>query len=895
MKNVRRLLAIILCVSVVFCSFGLVSVSASGGTFTQSDYEPGSPSVIYGLFSNNGTKAMLRLSWINPKADTLQSIKIYRGIELITTISNPTPGEVVEYTDKGTDDAGLTSGSFYTYRLVYNFSDRQTEVQLTEKAVAGYNEYVLRKSNSSTKKSKVYVAGSTDNMPGYSHKIVNEDGGYLQMSANVSADNTAWKRLLFAIGDLNTTTASTNYDVKITYKSDSDFNLGAFDFKKNTNWTELTKQVTSNTKGEIILYTDWVNSFYNLCIKSVEVYTIPAEGNEATMVDSWDCSIYNKKPEAVGNISTTLVNNNLTFDIRSSKSWWWNNGNDGNAHVVNYYNIYEVIGGERFLRAQLCRTVDTQTNVTGVLKNVSDGKHVYEITCSDFIGLESPAKTVSVTVMPYEPKNVTAIQQTAKGTDVGINVSWINPVATTLSKVSVYELDTATGEETLLSDKLDITPGKTVKYTDTGLTSNSTHTYRVQFDFTDHKSVEAYTSAMAANGVRRHIITNINNKVFSVLYDGTFSSVPGVVNKVTADGSNHYLDFRANIDAASNERAPIFITLDSAMDGSSTYTLSFKVKSENTENFDVYTGTFEDGNRKVTDYEIPASDNWTTVSCDVFAPWRAGSLFIVFKDTVEGLCIDDIKFTKKNDESTVLASKDFEDLGLKTPTATEPTFPMPAGGATAVAADGAATLHIAPTVSWWHAATDFKENFARTANCYNIYEDVNGIKVLRAKLTKPGVSDAIPSVKLSNLTNGKEYTYYVTSETNDGVVESEPITVKVTPQGSITVSEFALKGADGNPAANIAPGGVYSASVTVGNTTDKAVPAQMIVAVYDGNELKAAYLATAKNVETGAQETIIVENVTIPNDASDNVSLRCFLWDNLNTLTPLRDKATFTK
>lgn len=899
MRKVKRLMAIILCLSLVFCTLGFVSVSASDSAASETDYEPGNPNAIFENFTENSiAKAAIRLSWVNPKASTLEKVEIYgdntyganKFDTLIGTVSNPTPGAVSDYVVKSLGSADLVHKNHYTYRLVYVFEDKQTEVYVSSKAVTNYLDRPLRAAADKTR-SAVTIAASMDNMPGITQQFVKDaDGTYfVKLSANVSATNTSYRYLKFFIGGSNVTKANTKYNVTFKYKSDSDFILGVFDFKKNTSWTDITKEVTTNANGVAIFTADWVSSFYNLCIKSVKIETIPGENETATVVDSYDCSVNNIMPEKVGNITTTLTNNDLSFNIGASDSWWWATGNDGIGHVANYYNIYEVIGGEKFLRARLARNEMSTTNIPVTLHNVSDGSHTYEITCSTESGLESEAKTVSVTVLPYEPKNVTAIRKSGAGT-AGINVSWINPVTTTLSKVSIYEVDTATGTETLLSGEggLDKTPGKTVKYAHDNLTASSAHTYRVQFDYTDHKSVEVYTSAIVATGEMRNMITNANSKQFCIFNSNTTTSNPGTINKVIADGNNHYLDFRSNI-ADSSESAWIYIMLNSSMEGNTKYTLSFKAKSVAEEKFNVHVGT-QSGNQRATDVVIPESDKWTEVTSTISAPWTPDSLFLEFKDTVEGLCIDDVKFYKTSAAKTVLMQQDFEKIGLKSNAA----FPEKVGGVLANSSAGAATMTISPSNSWNVQADGFNENIARTAIYYNIYEDVNGIKVLRAKLIRAAFNDSIPNVTLKGLTNGKTYTYYVTCEDDKGVLESEPCTVTVTPQGGLVVSDFALKDAESSTATTIAAGKTYSVSVKVDNSTGRPTGAQMLVAVYNGSELINAYTSTAENVGGSDSKTLEIKNIAIPENAGDKTELKCFVWDNLTSLTPLCDATPYT-
>ena len=150
----------------------------------------------------------------------------------------------------------------------------------------------------------------------------------------------------------------------------------------------------------------------------------------------------------------------------------------------------------------------------------------------------------------------------------------------------------------------------------------------------------------------------------------------------------------------------------------------------------------------------------------------------------------------------------------------------------------------------------------------------------------------VPSIKLKGLTNGKLYTYYVTCEDDKGVLESEPFTVIVTPQGSLDFSEFTLKDANG-AASVIKAGGNYSVSINVDNNAEKSADVLMLAAVYDNGELKALYQTESKSVAVEDNAKFEITDIQVPSEVSDKAELKCFVWNGLNSLKPLRSAMTF--
>lgn len=894
MKNVKRLIGIILTLSMCLCCFGSLGVTASEAV-TQESYEPGKPMAIWDLFTDesNANKAGIRLAWVNPTASTLKSIKVYgdstygenKFDTLLTTIENPVAGAVEEYFVKGADDAGLTTAAdtnnWHTFRVVFDFGDRTTDVLLSSRATGGYDERILRAGTGT--QSKVYITGWLSHMPVFDQVIENNGTDtYLKIN-NLAKTNDRQLNLAVGAGKL---TDGTSYNVKISYKSKTAFSWGGFNFAAADDWTTAEQTMTATGNG-VVLQTYGISSFTDFCIKSIEVYTIPAEGEDAVLADSYEVGASSHATadiSAVGGVTTSLLGNELSFNITASPTWVWQE--DGSVwRPVNRYNIYEVINGVRYLRAGLAKVKNGISAIPVTLHNVPDGVHKYEITCSTEIGRESEAKSIKVTVLPYEPKNAGAIKGTTAAENK-INVSWINPSATSLSKVSVYGIDPETGVSALLSDSLDTTPNKVVEYMDT-LSEAGLKNYRILFEYSDgHQPVEVYVAGETSTATEvRRTLTKAPAEISSYTARDMTTNVPVTSFKLEEENGNHYIKYTTNIADGSDEKTSLYFVLDTKFDGDwqNNYTLKFKAKSENEVKFDIYGGEYADNNNlRSQNNVIPASDEWTELSYTVTHYWQAGNIFLGFKGAVEGLCIDDVTLTHPN--GTKHLERDFES-NINTAFITPPT------GAVAKGKSGAAELNIAQSEAWYVGAADASDSVTRIANRYNIYEDVNGTRVLRATVAKPKLEVAIPTVTLSGLTNEKTYTYYVTCADNNGTIESAPVSVTVTPTDKLKVSDFGLYQGSSTKT-KIKANMKYAVKVSVVNGTAASQDAQLILAYYEDGALKSVVKSDKQTITSGGSYDFS-EDVAIPSTAGDTSELKCFIWNAIDGLTPLNAAGSY--
>lgn len=488
----------------------------------------------------------------------------------------------------------------------------------------------------------------------------------------------------------------------------------------------------------------------------------------------------------------------------------------------------------------------------------------------------------------YEPKNVIAVQNSSSQTEnIGVNVSWVNPSAETLSEVTVYEHGDD-GTDTLLSSE-DAIPGKVCEYRHTGLNTGIFKTYKVRFDFSDHSPVEVYTTGLSGKGAFTNLVSNVKNpdvnfmQRFGISY-GDGGLIPGVINKVTAEGSNHFLDFRANIVEGSSAKAVILFELDNKMEANKNQVLSFKYKSATDVTCDIYIGTQESGNKKST-MTIPASKEWKTFSHTFYANWAAERVFLEFGTSVECLCLDDITLYKEEDETAVAAKRDFEYSNLactKGPKSVTITPDV-----------NSAVINIGSSDDWYISADDAPDGVSRVVNYYNIYEVRNGKRIFRARLARTELNAPIPEIKIGNLKNGKKYLYEITCEDSKGVYESAAyVSAGVTPSEPYVISDFVMTNSSGTTD-EILLDSEYSASI---NITNNSVPttACLIVGLYSGNTLVGTYMSQNCAVGTGESKTLKIDNIDLSLLTGSNAYVKCFLFKDLSDIVPLKEAVRYS-
>lgn len=521
-----------------------------------------------------------------------------------------------------------------------------------------------------------------------------------------------------------------------------------------------------------------------------------------------------------------------------------------------------------------------QTELKELRSDKAAGSAVTLSACEPvMIEIQESEKTAS-----YEPKNVMAIQ--ASNTTAGVTMSWINPTAETLSKVSVYDYS-EDGNDTLLSDALSTAAGAVVQYRHTGLTNGSWKMYRIHFDFSDGEETDVFTSAHAKKSEYQAFIDNTNNKRFGINYSEV-PNIPASINKIRTEGTNHYLDFRTNIAEGSGEQAVMVFTLDDKMTANERHKLTFKSKSETEFKCDLYIGTTEIGNKKYR-MTVPRSDEWAVQTVEFDVNWAAERLFLIFPETVEGWSVDDLKF-EVSETGEVLGSKDFEYYTAKYPAPLD--YPKAIRRANATPYTNSAVIEVDdPSPTWWDSAADAPGGIARVINFYNVYEVSGSERIFRARIPKATLENPLPKLRLTGLTEGKCYTYELTCEDFGGIFESAPVEVSVVPAESYTTSSYSFT-SGGETGGGVLYGRNYTAGVTL-SAKSEAMTAQLAVGIYDGGVLQRLLVSDKISVEKGETGTAAVNGVDLSAYTGDDLFVKCFLFEDIEGLKPLKEMKKF--
>jgi len=388
--------------------------------------------------------------------------------------------------------------------------------------------------------------------------------------------------------------------------------------------------------------------------------------------------------------------------------------------------------------------------------------------------------SASETADPYEyfPRDITLVSKTG---NEGVVVAWKNPTSSLLSKVTVSNV----------SDGVEIgvvntpTPGQISRvYQDTTeAVDYGICTVKLVFEFTDGEKREIYysndkrgynlTTTQTAGKVS---ISNLND--WNIFTTNSQNATTGGKNSLMVISNiNPETDFN-------NKSAQIFFnrlatgsaasfTVAGSLKNSTRYNFEYKVKTSDALTLNNYVNAagetiFESG----ASAALNADSDWQTVSGSFTTNDNISTNGYVFfainfkQATNKPFYIDDVKLTEmtgnETDGYTEYTGADTSsytfDMEDVTDTPAKPTITASAGDASA-------------TFAGWTKADGF----------INVYEVIDGTRVLRARMNRNG-SDT--SVSIPYLTNNKLYKFEVTAMTKKGL-ESEAAVSELTPMAPV--------------------------------------------------------------------------------------------------------------
>ena len=442
----------------------------------------------------------------------------------------------------------------------------------------------------------------------------------------------------------------------------------------------------------------------------------------------------------------------------------------------------------------------------------------------------------------YEPTKVIVA-----GGSTTVCMSWKNPVADTITKVSLYENNT--GE--LISDSFSTAGGAVCSQKITVADWGKKYC-RLVVEFSDHEAVSILLEGYAYNWQDSNSAHKTDAPFDGWALEYSASGDRAIPFEVTADksfdnGNGHSLHISSNnSDASAVVKIRSSVKLEAGK-----YTVKYRkrwsdIKTEGA--IKLMLGSEGDGNcHKTISYAGDAGEN-NSVSYDaeVTKAYAGGIFFEIGKGVMGDFWIDDLEIYKKDESGNItggnlIPSGSFDRLKSAAPNNLENLSVKPGNGDCTASYDKPAADHI------------------------NIYEkNSDGSLSLRAI-----IRDERTTVVLPELKNGKKYTF-VFKTVNQYKMESEgtEVTVEPTPFAYYIGDKRIYK---------LTPGNI-TVKITARNSAEDKKSAALMFALYENGALK----QIARDVQpvdgSGYREMFVTLNV--PESGENSYSVKAFLWEN---------------
>lgn len=450
----------------------------------------------------------------------------------------------------------------------------------------------------------------------------------------------------------------------------------------------------------------------------------------------------------------------------------------------------------------------------------------------------------------YEPKNPLVTIANANK----LNISWRNPAAPALSKVSLYEI--TTGKSVLLSDTLSTGADAVCGYTADA--SSGIHVYKLIYNFEDGKNTEVVL-AKAAKEDRWNTETvgswrlngagSGDNPPVSAVYDyNVYNSAAPSIRVYSnieerQDGVTAELTLRPTQDLQVNQK----------------YRLTYSIKGNK-----IAYAWLRGGNWK-TDLTTPVGwdsvesfSDWETKTVDFTAKGSDYGIQFTIINPTEDMWLDDISIYALDENDNITGNNLFEGVGT---------------GDNITRTANLDNVNIGKNynngaIVQWKAAAD------TMAAVY--LKDGEELK-LRAY-----VPASLGSVNIENLINDED-AELVVKAVKEGV-PSEGVSVTAHPvPDPVVFGEYNMTTNNNE----------RTVTITVkNNTAGDNYTAQLILAVYDGNMLlnmaKTSEPTVIPQTEPNAAPVPLTETVTL----EEGKTLKAFLWNSISGMTPLKPAET---
>ncbi len=461
---------------------------------------------------------------------------------------------------------------------------------------------------------------------------------------------------------------------------------------------------------------------------------------------------------------------------------------------------------------------------------------------------------------PYAPENLIATPATSASELI---LNWRNPEASTLTKVSLYDI--TGGKNELLSDSIETTKSKIVYYLIDGLTSGETYQYKLVFSFSDKGDFAYYLCGTPSNkttaGVGKWTLGRTNSN------DVNYCPGEVVIDSEVARSGNSSLRMRANIDRNVKElKSNIYISalFSTKMEVGSKYHVSFWVKGEEVKRAPTITmqWTVFDGREREYPELVGDEYDWKQVVL-TYTYTEKSNFYFIYDGECKNLWIDDVEIYKTDEDGNV--PEDAENL------VSEGGFEGIISETVATVSDLTAIPESDGLVLDWNLSEE-------SCEYVEIYEKYYGKDIYIGKAVKD------EQIKLTNLIKGREYTFSVVPVNKDNVrgVPQEVIATTILPDYEI--GEVILK-SEGAVVDRLMGAGTYSVTFSVKNNVfEDGMNVEQFVAVFDENNVLWGIFSTEKKISKtghGKPFTNISTSFTIP---GDNYTAEYFVYDDRETL-----------
>ena len=459
---------------------------------------------------------------------------------------------------------------------------------------------------------------------------------------------------------------------------------------------------------------------------------------------------------------------------------------------------------------------------------------------------------------PYTPVSMMASPNASQ-----LTLSWVNPSATTLKKVSVYDI--TNGKNEPVQGNFGTTPSAIVYHNITGLTDGESYQYKIVFNFSDKGDFVYYLCGTPSGKVTVNVgkWSLMRNNSTNVAY------CPGevVIDNEVAHTGKASLRMRANIDRSVKElQSNIYIgaLFATKLEVGDKYSVSFWIKGERIDRAPTLTMQWAVMDGRDREYPELKGDeyDWKQVNLE-YTYTEKSNFYFIYDGYCKNLWLDDIEIYKLNEDGTkaegaenLVSEGGFEDITSETVgTISDLTATPKPGGL---------------DLEWKMSDEPCKE--------IEVYEKYYGKDIYIGTVVKDS------KISLTNLIQGREYTYKLVPVNNDNVKGTPVEVTGTTILPDYEIGNVVLKSGD-SEIKKLSGAGDYTITFSVKNNVfEDGMNVEQFVAVFDKDNVLWDIFSTKKKINKtgqGKPYTNISTSFTVP---GDDYTVEYFVFDDRTTL-----------